>query len=119
MEATKILEQFINAVAAGDYEKMASLYAPDIRVWHSTDRAWQEGAELNIAAAKRTLSAVTGFRHAVDRYTATTDGAMAEGALRGSTKVGELNTPFCLVATIKDGRITEAREYIDQGHFPR
>jgi ketosteroid isomerase-like protein len=119
METTEVLKRFIGAVASGDYDTMAALYAPDIRVWHSTDRAWQEGAEENIAAARRTLSTVTGFRHAVDRYTATPNGAVAEGALRGSTKVGELDTPFCLVATIKDGRITEAREYIDQGHFPR
>ena len=50
---------------------------------------------------------------------ATESGAVAEGVLRGSIGGKEMDTPFCLVATIKGGLITEGREYIDQGHLPR
>ena len=117
--ATETLTRFIVAVAGGDFEAMRSIYADDVRIWHSTDRLWQEGAEHNIAAAKATLAGIRDFRHDARTITATANGAVAEGVLRGMIGQKEMDTPFCIVATIVGGRITEAREYIDQGHLPR
>jgi ketosteroid isomerase-like protein len=121
MDATEVLTRFVAAVAAGDFDTMRSFYAPDVRIWHSTDRAWQEGADANVAIARQTLKGIAGFRHDVERYTATETGAIAEGLLRGEVGKARLmmETPFCLVAAISNGLITEAREYIDQGHLPR
>ena len=117
--ATETLTRFIAAVARGDFEAMRSIYVDDVRLWHSTDRLWQEGAEHNIAAAKATLAGIRDFRHDARTITATANGAVAEGVLRGMIGQKEMDTPFCIVATIVGGRITEAREYIDQGHLPR
>ncbi|MFN0145015.1 MAG: nuclear transport factor 2 family protein [Dehalococcoidia bacterium] len=119
MDAKDVLTRFIAAVAAGDFETMRSLYADDVRIWHSTDRAWQEGADANVAVAKRTLAGIGGFRHDAHTIMGTDTGAIAEGSLRGTIGGKEMDTPFCLVATISGGKITEGREYIDQGHLPR
>lgn len=113
------LTRFLAAVANADFDTMCAIYADDIRVWHSTDRLWQVGADHNVAAARQTLAGIVGFRHDAHTITGTATGAIAEGVLRGTIGAHEMDTPFCIVATIVDGRITEAREYIDQGHLPR
>ncbi len=117
--ATALLARFLQAVAAGDYATMESLYAPGVRIWHSTDRVWQVGAAENVAVARKALAGIAGFRHDASSIIATESGAIAEGVLRGSIGGQEMDTPFCLIVTVKDGRITEGREYIDQGHLPR
>ncbi len=117
--ATALLARFIEAVAAGDFAAMEALYAPDVRIWHSTDRVWQVGASENVAVARKTLRGIQGFRHDAASIVATETGAIAEGVLRGTIGGQEMDTPFCLIVEVKDGRITEGREYIDQGHLPR
>jgi ketosteroid isomerase-like protein len=117
-DATELATRFVAAVAAKDFDTMAACYAPDIRIWHSTDRAWQSGEE-NLATAKATLSAIAGFHYGDPRITATTNGFLLQASLRGKAGGNDMDVPVCLVATVRDGKITQAEEYIDQGHFPR
>ena len=117
-EATDLALRFITAVADSDFEAMRACYAPNVRIWHSTDRAWQN-ADENIKAARGTLGAVKGFRYGDARITATETGALVQASLRGRLGGKEMDTPVCLVITVAEGLVVQAEEYIDQGHLPR
>lgn len=117
-DSIELATRFVAAVAAKDFDAMAACYAPDIRVWHSTDRAWQSGKE-NLATARQTLSAIERFHYGDPCITATASGFVLQASRRGRAGANELDVPVCLVATVRDGKITKAEEYIDQGHFPR
>src|SRR5260221_12468977 len=98
-ESTDLATRFIAAVAAKAFDTMAAWYAPDTRVWHSTDRAWQSGQE-NLATARQTLSAIEGFHYGDARITATDSGFLLQASLRGKSSGNELDVPVCLVATV-------------------
>src|SRR5260221_13473361 len=117
-ESTDLATRFIAAVAAKDFDTMAACYAPDTRVWHSTDRKWQSGEE-NLATARQTLGAIEGFHYGDPQITATESGFVLQAALRGKAGGNDMDVPVCLVASVTGGRISKAEEYIDQGHFAR
>jgi ketosteroid isomerase-like protein len=112
------MRAFTAAIAAADLDLAATYFAPDARIWHSTDRAWQSVDEM-VANARRVLKALPGFQYGNARFTATESGCVVQADLRGGAGPGALDAPVVIVAVIRDGKIVETEEYIDQGHLPR
>jgi ketosteroid isomerase-like protein len=111
-----IAERLFAAVAAGDVDAVRALYAPDVRVWHNVDNVAQT-AEENLAVLRWVAATIRGLRYEEVRRQATPDGFVQQHVLRGTVGDGvAVEIPACLVATIRDGRITRLDEYLDSKH---
>ena len=101
-----IAERLFAAVAAGDVAAVRALYAPDARVWHNVDDVAQT-AEENLVVLQWVTTHIRGLRYEEVRRQATADGFVQQHVLRGTVGDGvPVEIPACLVATIRDGRIT-------------
>ena len=108
-----IAERLFAAVAAGDVAAVRALYAPEARIWHNVDNVAQT-AEENLVVLQWVASHIRGLRYEEVRRQATADGFVQQHVLRGTVGDGvPVEIPACLVATIRDGRITRLDEYLD------
>jgi ketosteroid isomerase-like protein len=115
-EHLRIAERLFAAVAAGDLAGVRALYAPDVRVWHNVDNVAQT-AEENLVTLQWVAANIRDLRYEEVRRQATADGFVQQHVLRGTVGDGvAVEIPACLVATIRDGRITRLDEYLDSRH---
>jgi ketosteroid isomerase-like protein len=92
---------------------LRDLYAPDIRIWHNTDRREQSFDE-NVRVLKWLGRNVSDLRYEDVRREPTSNGFVQQHVLRGTTLSGvEIEVPACLVVTVTDGKIGRIDEYID------
>jgi len=96
-----------------DADAVRSIYAPDARIWHNFDDALQT-VEQNIESMHWVHSKLNNLHYDVQDRVVIQDGFVQQHILRGTLASGE---PFalhaCAVCKVKDGRITELREYLD------
>ncbi|WP_050790883.1 hypothetical protein [Streptomyces sp. e14] len=88
-------------------EDVDAFYAfcdPECRVWHSSDDKWMTLQEAIDAVHGR--GGLPPFRN--PRYTVTEKGIVAQA----STTLNGTNVHLVQVATVKDGRVVTAEEYI-------
>lgn len=111
-----IAERLFAAVAGGDVAAVRALYAPDVRVWHNVDGIAQS-ADENLAVLQWVTTHIRGLRYDDVRRQATADGFVQQHVLRGTVGDGvAVEIPACLVATVRDGKITRLDEYLDSKH---
>jgi uncharacterized protein len=101
------------AIEAGDVDAVRELYDPDVEVWHNTDRAVQ-GREENLATLGWVMRNLDGLRYTDVRRSATDDGFVQRHVLVATNRAGRrVEVPACIVATVRDGRVTRLDEYLD------
>ena len=112
--ATDVAARLFAAIEAGDADAVATCFAPDAVVWHSTDGVAQPIAE--VLQVLRWLAAnVEGLRYDEVRCQATGTGFVQQHVLRGTPPNGRpFALPACMVARVTDGRIERIDEYLDQ-----
>jgi ketosteroid isomerase-like protein len=116
-ELRELCHSFLDAVETNDLERVAELYAPDLRFWVNLT-----GTESTREQSLETLDK----GHALHRrrtYDDRTIDTFATGFLvRYSVNIvthsGKRASLFaCIVAQCKDGRITRIDEYLDSSKF--
>ena len=112
MTNTEIAEALFDAFASGDERTVRKLCAPDLQAIQNFGPPMSIDSLLKFSLAVHRL--VANFRYEDAIRTATTDGFVEEHAVRGTLPDGsELNLAACVVAQVRDGRISQLREYVD------
>jgi len=112
MENTQLAVSIFDAFTRGDPDAVRSLCAPDFRASQNGGPAMNLETLLGFTAA--VLKVVKGFRYEDAVRSATATGFVEEHAVRGTFPDGSpLDLAVCVVAVVKDGKITHVREYFD------
>lgn len=110
-----VADRLFAAITAGDVDAVRALYAPDAVVWHNTDGIAQS-AEENLRVLGWVVRHLEARRYDEVRRAATDSGFVQQHVLRGSVRGTPIAIPACIVATVRDGRITRIDEYLDSAH---
>lgn len=107
-----IADGVVAAIAAGDSEALAELYADDVVVWHNTDGI-EMTKEQNLASLDA-LAAITTERSFsnIRRYEIA-GGFVQQHVMHLDWGSGSGDLPACLVVKVEDGKIIRADEYFD------
>lgn len=112
MDNAEIARQLFAALAGQDEAAVRRLCAPDMRVRQNNDRPMSLDRLLRFNAAVGRV--VKDFRYEDAVRSATDTGFVEEHAVRGTLPDGTaLELAVCVVATVKDGKVTDVREYLD------
>lgn len=112
MDHGEIAKQLFAALARQDDAAVRRLCAPDMRVRQNNGRPMSLDTLLRFNAAVGRV--VKDFRYEDAVRSATGTGFVEEHAVRGTLPDGKaLDLAVCVVADVKDGRVTDVREYLD------
>ncbi|WP_291205025.1 nuclear transport factor 2 family protein [Hyphomonas sp.] len=112
MDHGEIAKQLFAALARQDDAAVRRLCAPDMRVRQNNGRPMSLDTLLRFNAAVGRV--VKDFRYEDAVRSATGTGFVEEHAVRGTLPDGKaLDLAVCVVADVKDGRVTNVREYLD------
>ncbi len=112
-DALAVADRLFAAIEAGDVGAVREVYDPAVEVWHNTDRAVQ-GRDDNLATLSWVVRNLPGLRYTDVRRSATDDGFVQRHVLVATNRAGRrVEVPACIVATVRDGRITRLDEYLD------
>jgi len=112
-DALAVAERFMAALNAADADTVRALYAPDARIWHNFDDKLQP-VEENIKSMHWMHSKLTQLNYDIQSRVALPEGFLQTHILRGTLASGKtFALHACAIVTVKDGRITELKEYLD------
>lgn len=112
MDNAEIAKQLFAALAGQDEAAVRHLCAPDMCVRQNNGRPMSLETLLRFNAAVGRV--VTDFRYEDAVRSATATGFVEEHAVRGTLPDGKaLELAVCVVDSVKDGRVTDVREYVD------
>ena len=112
-DALAVADRLFAAIEAGDVDAVREVYDPAVEVWHNTDRTVR-GREDNLATLGWVVRNLGGLRYTDIRRSATDDGFVQRHVLIATNRAGRrVEVPACIVATVRDDRITRLDEYLD------
>ncbi|MGH0037985.1 MAG: nuclear transport factor 2 family protein [Myxococcota bacterium] len=116
MEAPQLdglANDFFDAIARGDLERVAEIYDPAVEVWHNVTGRTQTRDE-NLALLDDFTSSVSDLRYEVHGRDFFPGGFVQRHTLHGRSRSGEtIAAPVCIVIHAADGRIRRLFEYLD------
>lgn len=116
MEAPQLdalANDFFDAIAGRDLERVAEVYDPAVEVWHNVTGQTQTREE-NLALLDRFTSSLYGLRYEVHGRDFFPGGFVQRHTLHGRTRAGDtIAAPVCIVIHAADGRIQRLFEYLD------
>lgn len=106
------VERFFTALEAGDTDTMATIYAPDARIWHNDYS--EQGVEDNLAVLRGLHQVVSGLHYEILRRIPVEGAVFQQHILRGRLPDGtEVAMPAAMYLAVDGGRITRIEEYLD------
>jgi ketosteroid isomerase-like protein len=108
----EVAERLFRAIEAGDIDAVASLYSPDILVWHNTDGK-EQSLDENLETLRWVIGHIADRRYTDVRRSLTNEGFAQQHVLRGTGPNGDIAMPAALFATVQHGQITRIDEYLD------
>ncbi len=109
----ELAQRFVRALNQKDEATIRQIYAPDARIWHNFDDKYQTIDE-NMKGMYWMHKRLSGINYDVVRQVELPDGYLQEHVLRGKLASGEdFAMAACVICTVKDGRVTSLREYLD------
>lgn len=112
MDNTELAEKLFKAFARGDADGVRRLCSPDMQARQNNGPAMNLDALLEFALAVNRV--VKDFRYEDAVRSATETGFVEEHSVRGTLPDGsELNLAVCVVADVRNGKLTDLREYLD------
>ena len=104
---------FFEAVEAGDLDKIKSIYAPDVVVWHNFDKR-EQTLEENLRVLKWMVANVSERRYEDIRRVVLDDGFVQQHVLTGIAPSGaRLDVPAMMRVWVSGGCVTRIDEYLD------
>ncbi len=112
MTNADIARQLFAALAGQDEAAVRAVCSPDLEVRQNNGPPMSLDSLLKFN--RMVGKAVTGFRYEDAVRSATDTGFVEEHAVRGTLPDGKpLELAVCVVADVKDGKVTFVREYVD------
>ncbi len=103
----------MDAIQAGDGERMRGFYAPDAKLWHNTDRV-EQSIDDNIRVLNWFVQTLPDREYKVLRREALPDGFVQQHVLSATLPDGtKWDMDACVVVRIVDGKIVRLDEYLD------
>jgi ketosteroid isomerase-like protein len=118
-EFRRLCHALFDAIEAGDIQGVDRCYAPEMTLWfNGTGESMSREANLEVLAQGTGLHRRRTYN---DRIVNTfADGFVAHYTVNVVTHKGaEVALSACLVAEVRDGKITKLFEYLDTGKFGR
>ena len=113
MDIFEFTRNFTTYLSEGNYEKARACYQPNCKIWHSYNNHTQNVDE-NLALLKRMLEVSLKVEYDIHRVEKITGGYLQHHTLKMTAKNGKIySTEACLIATLKDGKLAEIKEWID------
>lgn len=107
-----VAKSLFDAVERADLDAVAALYHDDIEIWHAAENAVSTKAE-NLDRLRRSTSQTPGRRYE-QRDLRIFPGGFVQRHAMTRTRGGVDVTAFaCVVALVRDGRVTHIYEYWD------
>jgi ketosteroid isomerase-like protein len=104
---------FFKAVEAGDLDKVRSMYAPDVVVWHNFDRR-EQTLDENLKVLRWMVANVSDRRYEDIRRVVLDDGFVQQHVLTGIAPSGQrLDVPAMMRVWVENGCVTRVDEYLD------
>jgi ketosteroid isomerase-like protein len=104
---------FFDAVEAGDLDRIKSLYAPDVVVWHNFDKR-EQTLDENLRVLKWIVANVSERRYEDIRRVVLDDGFVQQHVLTGIAPNGaRLDVPAMMRVWVSGGCVTRIDEYLD------
>jgi len=112
-ETEALAARVITSIEAGDFDSLASCFAPDAVIWHNDD-----DLEVDFERVRRVLGwlhrHVDNLHYTRVRRRATSGGYVQQHVVEGDVKGGGvLYMPACLLAEVTGGCIVHLDEYLD------
>ena len=105
--------RFFAAIEAGDIDAISQIYAPDAVIWHNTDQM-EQSVEQNLVVLRWVHEHVKGWHYEDVRRSCFPGGFVQQHMGKGTARSGlSVAMPACIVARVRDGRVTRIDEYID------
>jgi ketosteroid isomerase-like protein len=112
MQPTQVAEALFDALARGDADGVRRLCAADLTLRQNNNEPMDLDALLGFALAVH--GAVKDFRYENVVRASTETGFVEEHSVRGTLPDGSpLDLAACVVADVRDGKVTDVREYVD------
>jgi ketosteroid isomerase-like protein len=112
MDHVAVAKALFDAFAAGDEDTIRSLCTADFRARQNNGQSMDLDSVLRFASA--VLRVVADFRYEDPVRSATTAGFVEEHRVCGLLPDGSaVNLPVCVVADVRDGKVSNLREYFD------
>ncbi|KAI9022055.1 hypothetical protein DFJ74DRAFT_671445 [Hyaloraphidium curvatum] len=122
MSPTEVAKRFIAAIESGDVEAVrSSVYDPDVKIWHCSDRKWQN-LEENIAGIKWLSGATKSVLFANPRIRELDNGFVLQHVMTLEAKNGaKAEVDIALVCSLNEAgdRILVGEEYFDAALFTK
>lgn len=115
-EYVRLGEFWSKAAQAHDREGLASILSDDFVMWYNfekIDRTKEEFLETLKSAHKAFNDQV----HENERILPTSRGFVQQAIMCGTFSGERIAAAFCLVATVKDGKVVRGEEYFDTGQL--
>lgn len=107
-----IARALFDALAAADDQRVRELCAPAFALRQNGGPPMR--LEWLLRFNRRVQAVVRGFRYEDIVCAATAGGFVEEHAVRGTLADGShFDFPACIVAEVRDGQVTQVREYVD------
>ena len=112
MDHVAVARALFAAFAAGDGGTIRSLCSADFRARQNNGQSMDLDSVLKFASA--VLRVVADFRYEDPVRSSTASGFVEEHRVRGTLPDGSaLDLAVCVVADVRDGKVTDLREYFD------
>lgn len=113
-DSLAVADRLFKAIERGDVEAISRIYAPNARIWHNLDGAFQSVAE-NLAVLRWVIANLNEISYAEIRRQPTPTGFVQQHVLRARMKSSgqPVAISACIVCVVEDGHITRLDEYLD------
>ena len=113
----RLCHALLDAIERGDIAAVDACYAPEMTLWANITGA-EITREENLTVLERGRSAHRRRTYDDRRIHTFDDGFMAQYTVSITTHAGEKRALWaCLVAEVRDGKITKLFDYLDSGKF--
>lgn len=112
MDHTKVAKALFDAFTEGDADAVRALCASDMSAVQNGGPPMTVDALIAFALSVKRV--IPDFRYEQIRRRSTNDGFVEEHSVRGTLPDGaKLDLAACVVAEVRDGKLTHMREYVD------
>lgn len=113
----QIADDLIAAVTQGDMALAEELYAPDAVLWQNTT-----AQTVDVQRALKTIAwlykTIQNLAYEDVQRQVWDTGFIQQHRMTGTTPAGkDLTVHACMIATVRDGKLVEVREYMDSRAF--
>jgi ketosteroid isomerase-like protein len=109
----ELADDFFAAIAGCDLERVATIYDPEVEVWHNVTQRTQSRDD-NLRLLEHFTSRVEGLRYEILAREFFPGGFVQRHILHATVVSGEpIAVPVCIVIHVVDGRIQRLYEYLD------